>query len=311
MGEAPKITTDQLIARHLAAGHLLSRMFFPDQADLRRAHEIIFRTKFAEWWYAQVAQLGIEELQRTIMLDPGAGLRVQIPHAIANRQEWLRRSTFDKYLGPFGGTIGAALAMKDSPSEEALERDVLRRWFGVVYTGRLTLLIGSINQHTARGASLNKAIHVMCETDGNDDEVRTLSKQLNLPRIYESSLKKAWRRFKPVAHLCAAYVITELRYRGASLFKDIFQDFAKYDQHPALLEQFTAFSMYCTFGRFIERFVTSFRPHGQPDSLIPLEELYSLERNLGFTLVFELSFPALIGDEIAALETYRAPKSLL
>jgi hypothetical protein len=84
-----------------------------------------------------------------------------------------------------------------------------------------------------------------------------------------------------------------------------------YAEHPALLEQFTAFSFYCTFGRFTEEFVTSFRPHGQQNPLISREEIYSLDRNLGFSTVFDFSFPPLIEEEIAALERYRAPKSLV
>lgn len=311
MKEAPKITTYQLIERHLAAGHLMSRMFFPDNTELCRANEIIFRTNFADWWSAQVAQLGKEELQRRIILAAGSGLGGQVPSAIEDPCAWVRRSIFDNYLGPFGGAIGAALALKDSPSEQALERDWMRRWFGVVLTGRLILLVGSINQHTRIGASFNKAIHVARETDGNDNAIKALLKELDYPGIYDSSLKKAWRTFKPVAHLCWAHVITELRYRGGKLFRDVFRDFAKYCQHPVLLEQFTAFSMYCTFGRFIEEFVTSFRPHGQRDPLISTEEIYSLDRNFGLKLVFKLSFPPLIEEEIAALGNYKAPKSLV
>jgi hypothetical protein len=307
MEEVPKIGTYQLIERHLAAGHLMSRMFFPDDAELCRANEIIFRTNFADWWSGQVAQLGKEELEWRILLAAGSGFVGPVPSASEDPCASVRSSIFNNYLRPFGGAIGAALALKDSPSERALEQDWMRRWFGVVLTigvvltGRLILLIGSINQHTRFGASVNKAIHVARETDGNDNEIRALLKQLDYPGIYDSSLKKAWRTFKPVAHLCGAYVITELRYRGVNLFRDIFRDFAKYCQHPVLLEQFTAFSMYCTFGRFIEEFVTSFRPHGQRDALISTEEIYSLDRNFGFKLVFELSFPPLTEEETAAL----------
>jgi hypothetical protein len=137
----------------------------------------------------------------------------------------------------------------------------MRRWFGVLCTGRLTLLVGSIKQYTSFGGSLNKAIHVMRETAGNNRQIQVLARQFKCQSIYDSSLKKAWRIFKPVAHLCAAYLITEFCYRNAQFFSDIFLDFAKFCQHPAILEQFTAFSMFCAFGRFIEEFVTSFRPH--------------------------------------------------
>jgi hypothetical protein len=311
MEETPKITTDQPIECHLAAGCLMSHMFFPDNAERCRTNEIIFRINFADWWSGQVVQLGKEELERRILLAVDSGFGGQVPSATEDTCAWVRRSIFDAYLGPFGGAIGAALALKGSPSEQALEEDWMRRWFGVVMTGRLILLIGSINQHTSFGASFNKAIHVARETDGNDKEIKALLKQLGYPGIYDSSLKKAWRTFKPVAHLCGAYVITELLYRGEKLFREIFRDFAKYWRHPALVDLFTAFSMYCTFGRFIEEFATSFRPHGRRDPLISTEEIYSLDRNFGFTLVFKLSFPPLTEEEIAALKGYSAPKSLV
>lgn len=308
---ASKIPAYQVIQRHLAAGQLLSHMFFPDDAERCRANEIIFRAKFADWWSAQVAQLEREELKRRILLGPPSGVPTLVPRRIDDPYAWTRNWIFETYLCPFGGTIGAVLALKDLPSEQALEEDRLRRWFGVVYAGRLTLLIGSTDRHTLRGGSLNKAIYVMLETDGNNNEIQTLAKQLNCASIYESSLKKAWRIYKPVAHLCAAYVLTELQYSGAKFFKDIFRDFASHCQHPALLEQFTAFSMYCTFGRYIEEFLTSFRPHGQREPLVSTEEIYSLERNLGLKSVFALSFPPLTEEEIATLERYRAPKSFV
>src|ERR1700683_1080039 len=166
MEEAPKITTYQLICRHLAAGRMLSHMLFPDDAELRRANEIIFRTKFADEWSGKVVQLGRQELERRILCEMGSGLHRQVPSAIDDPCAWVRRSIFDNYLAPYGGAVGAALALKDLPSEQALEQESMRRWFGIIFTGRLTLLIGSIDQHTSRGASLNKAIHVMDETDG-------------------------------------------------------------------------------------------------------------------------------------------------
>ncbi len=158
MKEAKGITTYQRIERLLAAGHLMSNMFFPDDASLCRANEVIFRTNFANWWSGEVAKLGKEELQRRIRSAVDSGLNVRIPSAAEDPCAWVRRRIFDDYLGCYGGAIEAALALKDSPSEKSLEREWMQRWFGVVYTGRLTVLIGSINQHTSVGASLNKAI---------------------------------------------------------------------------------------------------------------------------------------------------------
>jgi hypothetical protein len=308
--EAPKIETHQLITRHLAAGRKISHMFFPDNLELRNASEIIFRTKFAEQWSERFAQLG-EEKQKAIILAGALGSVKNPPRFFADPQAWMRRRLFDNYLGPFGGAIGAALALKDSPSEHALEQDGIRRWFGVVFTGRLMLLIGSIDQHTRFGASLNKAIHVVRETEGANSAIKALLKQFNYPGIYDSSLKKAWRTFKPVAHLCGAYVITELLYGNGNVFRDIFRDFTLYCQRPPALFQFTAFSMFCAYARFIEHFVTSFRPHGQRYALLSKEEIYSLDRILGTNCSLQLSFPTLDDEELASLDRYQAPKSLV
>jgi hypothetical protein len=304
---APKIATDNLIRRYLLGGHILSQMLFPDDPDRRRAREIIFRTKFADRWSRQ-GDLGESQLEPRTFVDVCSGSLRSVAGEIDPN---IRKSIFDSCLRPFGETIGATLALKDSPSEQALDAECMRRWFGVLYTGRLILLIGSIEHYTPFGGSLNKAIHVMRETDGNNSEIRALARQFDGQSICDSSLKKAWRIFKPVAHLCAAYLMTELRYRGVRLFTDMFRDFATYCQHPSLLEQFTAFSMFCAFARFIEEFVTSFRSHGQTDSLISTQQIYSVERHWGLTWVFELDFPPLTREEMAALTTYRAPKSFV
>jgi hypothetical protein len=77
--------------------------------------------------------------------------------------------------------------------------------------------------HPQVGASLNKAIHVLRETDGKDEKRNAGLRQLGFPGVYESSLKEAWRQFKPVAHLCAAYVTTESYYYEDELSRDFME----------------------------------------------------------------------------------------
>ncbi len=103
MKEAKGITTYQRIERYLAAGHLMSNMFFPDNPDLCRANEIIFRTNFANWWSQEVAKLGKHELERRILNDTDSGLDVQIPPAAQDPCAWVRSWIFDAYLRCYGG----------------------------------------------------------------------------------------------------------------------------------------------------------------------------------------------------------------
>src|SRR5579862_9339848 len=125
--EVPKITSDQLITRHLAAGHLLSNMLFPDNLERCRTYEIIFRTKFADSWSERIARLGKEVLEKNIS-DVRSLSPDKVPSSIVDPFAWVRRWIFDRYLLPFGGAIGAALSLKDSPSEQTLKADCARRW---------------------------------------------------------------------------------------------------------------------------------------------------------------------------------------
>ncbi len=311
MGKASKIALDERIKRHLAAGHVMSHMIFPDRAELCNAAEIIFRVKFADWWSEQfITRLGKEEIRR-LLLDAGSQLPQELPRPLADPCAWTKSRVFEHYLDPFGGVISATIALKDSPSEHTLEQEWMRRWFAVVCTGRLLLLIGSINQHTHSGASLNKAIYVLRETDGNNTDVKAVLKEFKYPAINDSSLKNSWRTFKPVAHLCAAYLASELLLRKEMLFRTVFQDFGKFRKKPPVLFQPDVFLWFCTVAACVEDFVTSFRPHGQQQALISKEEIYSLDNFFRTDLTLRLSFPPLLEEEIAALEGYRAPKTFI
>jgi hypothetical protein len=147
-------------------------------------------------------------------------------------------------MKPAGGTHNAALALTRSPSAEDLSIEWTRRWWTIVYTGKIIALIGSIDQHHREfGASVNKAIHILCETEGNDKQRMSAYQQSGFSGVYESSLKKAWARFRPVAHLCSAYVTTETHYYEQQLARDFWEYWkeapalftTKYSDHSASL----------------------------------------------------------------------------
>jgi hypothetical protein len=302
-----EIEISDRIARHLASVRLMSYMVFPDSLDLRSASEVTFRTKLAEW-YSGVFAEEKKEAQTRVLSGVEFKSAEDRARALADPSAWVRDKLFSDFLNPVGGAIGGAVALTDSPSADALKQECTRRWFGVVYTGKLVCLIFSINEHHPQvGASLNKAIYVLRETDGKDEERNGGLRQFGFPGVYESSLKEAWRRFKPVAHLCAAYVTTESHYYQDELSRD----FMEYWLQPPAIYQDDVFGTFCRVARSVEQFVTTFRPHGQRQALISKDEIYSLPEKIFDPKAPRLSARRLTDDEIAALKTYRAPKQFV
>ncbi len=181
-----------------------------------------------------------------------------------------------------------------------------RRWWPIVYTGKILALIGSIDQyHRAAGASVNKAIHILCETDGKDKQRMAAFQQCGFPGVYESSLKKAWAKFKPGAHLCAAYITTESHFYEAELARD----FWEYWKRPPAFYDDETFKTFCFVAKSAERFATSFFPRGQRQALITNEEIFKLPEDIFEPGIRLPPFRALDDQECAALKTYRAPKA--
>ncbi len=211
-------------------------------------------------------------------------------------------------MKPAGGTHNAALALTRSPSADDLSIEWTRRWWSIVYTGKIIALIGSIVQHHREfGASVNKAIHILCETEGNYKQRMSAYQQSGFSGVYESSLKKAWASFRPVAHLWAAYVTTETHYYEQQLAV-IFGNIGR--SRPPFIRT-EVFEVFCLLANSVESFATSFLPRGQRQPLIPKEEIFALPDEIfepGITLP---SFRALTEEEVVALKTFRAPKSFV
>jgi hypothetical protein len=302
-----EIDVSDRIKRHLAAVRMMAYMAFPDSAELRTAAELTFRTKLADWYSDAFAQQD-RNLQAQVVLGAAQKLGEELTRVLAEPSHWVRNRLFDEFLKPFGGAIPGTVALTDSPSASTLQEEWTRRWFGVVYTGKLACLIGSIHQHHPQiGASLNKAIYILSRTEGDAGRAAGF-RRLGFPAVYESSLKDAWRRFKPVAHLCAAYVTTETHYYEDELARD-FMDY--WGKAPALYDDDT-FRIFCLVAGSVESFVTSFRPRGQQTALIPKTQIYSLPENI-FDCPRDrsLSFRELTDEERAALGAYRAPKQFV
>jgi hypothetical protein len=293
------------IQRHLAAVRLMAYMLFPDSAELRAAGELVFATKLAGW-YSDTFEKQKEAAKRRVILGARSKLGNEFSRALADPSAWMRRKLFDDFLKPFGGALGGAVELADSPSASWLDQEWARRWFDICYTGQLICLIGSIHRHhTEVGASLNKAIHVMCKTQGTIPLPAVLTR-LGVRGIYESSLKEAWRVFKPVAHLCAAYVMTETHFYEEEFSRDFWEYWA---QSPAFHRD-DVFGIFCIAAKAVERFATSYRSHGQSDALISEDEIYALPDAIFGPGTPYGSFRPLSEHEVAALKTYRAPKQI-
>jgi hypothetical protein len=298
-----EIDVSERIPRHLAAVRLMSYMVFPDDSALRAACEITFRTKLADWYSRALAEQK-DGLKRRL-LKIGSKLGDELPRALADPSAWARNRLFNDFLAPVGGAVGGAVALMESPSASQLEREWTHRWWSIVSTGKLLALIGSIDQHHGEvGASLNKAIHILCETEGKDKQRRSSFQQCGFPAVYESSLKKAWAKFKPVAHLCGAYITTETHYYEEELSRD----FWEYWSQPPAFYHDEVFPTFCLLAKSGERFATSFFPRGQRQPLIPKEEIFALQDEIFDSGIFLPPFRALTEEEHAALKTYKAPK---
>jgi hypothetical protein len=114
----------------------------------------------------------------------------------------------------------------------------------------------------------------------------------------ESSLWSAWKRYKPVAHLCAAFMFAfeDARRNGTP---DEFDECMKYAYDEAIEETLSLVAAY-------QRFGTGFMPHGQRKPLIDPEETWLLR---GIEAHDSFVPPPLPPELLAVAEAYKAPEN--
>ncbi|MGC2306416.1 hypothetical protein [Candidatus Binatus sp.] len=293
------------VDRCLAAARLISFMTFPDDPELRKAAEITLRAKLAAW-YAYAFAHRSEEKQKAVFLRLGPKMKDELPRALADPAKWAKDWIFKEFLEPAGGLATGADMLADAPSLSQLAEEFTKRWFGITYTGKLVCLIGSMHQHhDSIGPSLNKAIYLLCEMDGKDERLTANLRRLGFPAVYESSLKEAWHRFKPVAHLCAAYVVTDCVFYQAELARDFME---YWHLLPAFFAKDLAFHQFCHVARAAQRFLTSFRPHGRSEPVVPKNIMYAIPEEIFSPSQALFQFQRLTSEELTTLRNYRAPK---
>ena len=300
-----EFNTSTRVDRYLAAARLISYLTFPDDLELRKAAEITLRAKLAEW-YSHAFAARPEEKRKAVLLRLGPKIKDELPRALADPAEWAKDWIFNDFLEPAGGLATGAAMLADAPSLSWLAEEFTRRWFGITYIGKLVCLIGSMHQHhDSLGPSLNKAIYLLCEMDGKDKRLTANLRRLGFPAVYESSLKKAWSQFRPVAHLCAAYVVTDCVFYETELTRNFME---YWHLLPAFCAKDLAFHQFCHIARAAQRFLTSFRPHGRSEPVVPKNIMYAIPEGIFSPSHALFQFQKLTSEELSALGNYKAPK---
>ena len=99
--------------------------------------------------------------------------------------------------------IGAPILWKSIPAAaecESVLDQASDAGYGMTVSGDLLLFIMSAARHSPKDASVARAIWVWCE-----DQARGKTHEGRAVAASPRSLKAAWSRFKPVAHLCGAW----------------------------------------------------------------------------------------------------------
>jgi hypothetical protein len=164
----------------------------------------------------------------------------------------------------------------------------------VATTGRILVTIRSIEVHHRKefpgGGSVKKAAFLLESTDHADVSRGLIFKN-------EKDIKRAWGKFKDVAHLAASLILTDISRVDAAT-------------------ELRAVLVFLMIARDFEKFGTSFSPHARKSPLIDPTSIWSipeslpskLDKNGWFPLVcsmFKDVVPRLHEDDLATLRAYR------
>ena len=169
---------------------------------------------------------------------------------------------------------------------ERQQNHALRELSKIIAVGTALDLVWAMDAHhqgtLSGGASLNKALAII---------------RSPLSRFFmsESSFRNAWSRYKPVAHLCAGFSFAFEVARRES--PDGLDEWMKCAYHEELHVTLSVVAAY-------QRFATGFKPHGQNQPLIDVEEIWLLS-----VIEPDKSFvpPPLLPEVLAVAKAYRAP----
>lgn len=195
------------------------------------------------------------------------------PEARSQVKGWFRRA-------------GGFKTASESDPYSKQQNDVLRQIPKILNVGMVLDLVWAMDAHHREtlpgGASLNKALAILRDP------------RWRVP-ISETSLRAAWSRYKPAAHLCATF---SLAFRQAKREDpDELDERMKSAYHEELDVTLSVAAAY-------QRFAIGFKPHGQDQPLLDPKETWLLR---GIEADEAFVPPPLAPELLAIAEAYRAP----
>jgi hypothetical protein len=195
------------------------------------------------------------------------------PEAVMQVKRWFRRA-------------GGFKTASESDPYRKQQDEVLHQIPKMLNVGVALDLVWAMDVHHREklpgGASLNKALAILRDPISNRP-------------ISETSLRSAWSRYKPVAHLCAGFALAF--HDALREGPDELDEQMKNAYHEELHVTLSLIAAY-------QRFAIGFRPHGQDLPLLDPKEIWLLR---GIETHESFFPPPLPPELIAVAEAYRAP----
>lgn len=182
-----------------------------------------------------------------------------------------------------GGLAGLTEAPGTSHFKERGKK-ITKDWYSVFYLSWTLARLAKTFPNDSNKVSVNKVIHVALEQKGRH------------PLLHKNrdSLRKAWSEFKPVAHLCSAYIITQIALKDSTI----------HDPTMKLLKNLDVF-----FGLAIhfQGFLTSLKPsNSKLPGLISSDDMWFIPERLGIEQL-EPPLDPLTEAEDEAYDRYKSP----
>jgi hypothetical protein len=209
-----------------------------------------------------IDQLGLEE----------AGANQARENTIKVYERFLeptRLKYYDTFDNEFDGfrSFFLGFGIKDFPKAEVLT------------AGQILLIIRAIEVHHLEllgGGSIKKAAFLIEYADGRGGLIKN-----------ERDIREAWKNFKNVAHLSAAWHLVDLSSDG------------KFYETEELV-------LFLIIARDFQKFATSFYPHARKSTLLDSNEVWSVPGNLPLPEPVVPVAPPLHENDLAVLKEYRA-----